>query len=277
MLTVDILVCTLDDGILKVDRVLLSPIPYIRYVISWQQSKEGQEDIPQSLIRDDVQIVTIKGKGLSRNRNNALEYAKSDICLIADDDVIYDISGIERLCQYYENNPDIDLIAFQFSSNSSKKKYPSMDFDLRKSPKGYSVSSIEISFRREKVQGKLFFNELLGLGSPMCDSGEENLFILDCLNLDLNCHYYPFSIVFHEGESTGRSRGGETRVIFSRGVLTRIFNPKTYMIKYMLLARSIKINHDVSLLKTLLTLIKGGQYAKRNGLIKYDISKIYIK
>ncbi|MBR1518918.1 MAG: glycosyltransferase family 2 protein [Prevotella sp.] len=277
MLTVDILVCTLDDGIQKVDSVLLSPIPYIRYVISWQQSKEEQEDIPKSLIRSDVKIVTIKGKGLSRNRNNALKHAISDICLIADDDVTYDISGIERLCQYYENNPDIDLIAFQFSSNSSKKKYPNIDFDLRKSPKGYSVSSIEISFRREKVQGIQFFNELLGLGSPMCDSGEENVFILDCLNSGLNCHYYPFSVVFHEGESTGRSRGGETRVVFSRGVLTRIFNPKTYMIKYILLARSIKINHDVSLLKTLLTLIKGGQYAKRNGLIKYDISKIYIK
>ena len=275
VITIDILVCTMDDGILNIDKVLLSPLPYINYIISWQQSLPQQPEIPVSLLRHDVKIVTLEGKGLSRNRNNALKYATSEICMIADDDVVYDLSGIEKICNYYKDHPEIDIVTYQFTSINSKKRYPDYSFDLRKSPKGYNVSSIEISFRREKVQGKILFNELMGLGSPYSGSGEENLFILDCLNMGLRCQFVPIDVVFHAEESTGRSKGGDPRVIFSRGIMTRIYHPNTYFLWYLWLARSIKINHQTSFWETLTTLFNGGIYAKKNGMLKYNIKSIY--
>ena len=274
-MSVDILICTLDEGINNVDKVLLPQVDFIKYIISWQQTANIQYTIPVCLNRDDVQIVWLEGKGLSRNRNNAIKYSTSDICMIADDDVEFDIKGIETICRYYENHPNVDLVTYKYTSNNGKKNYPVFSFDLRKSPRGYNVSSIEISFRRDKVQGKISFNELMGLGSPYSGAGEDNLFILDCLNAGLKCHYIPVNVVFHSDESTGRSQGGETRVVFSRGVLTRAIHPYSYPFCYLWLARSIKINHHVGFWKTLVTLFKGGKYAKQNGMIKYNVKELY--
>lgn len=276
-MTVDILICTLDEGILDVDKVLLPEKPNIKYIISWQQTKDFSDEFPQALKRDDVQIIPLEGKGLSRNRNNAIKYATSDICMIADDDVVYDYNGITAICDYYNEHPEVDVVTYKFSSNKNQKKHPDYSFDLRKTPKGYSISSIEISFRRAKVQGRISFNELMGLGSPYSGSGEDNLFILDCLNLNLKCQYIPINVLFHEHESTGRSQGGASKVVFSRGIMTRIFHPHSYMLKYLWLARSIKINHQVGFWATLRQLFRGGRYAKKNGMLKYDIKEIYKK
>ena len=85
--TLDILICTIDDGILKVPAMLLPERADVRYIVSVQHT------IPQSLInvpaplvyRQDVTIGFLEGKGLSRNRNNALRMSDADICLVADD------------------------------------------------------------------------------------------------------------------------------------------------------------------------------------------------
>ncbi len=276
-MTIDILVCTLDDGIYDVKQVLLPENPHIKYIISWQQTKKYSSIIPQALIREDVQIYILKGKGLSRNRNNAIKHATSEVCLIADDDVVFNIEGIMRVCEFYQQHPEVDVLTYKFSSKFNQKKHPDYSFNLKMAPKGYSVSSIEISFRREKIQGIISFNELLGLGAPYAGAGEENLFLLDCLNQNLKCHYAPINVLYHNEESTGRSQGGNPRVIFSRGILTRIFNPKDYLFRYLWLARSIKINHQVGFWSTLSLLYKGGRYAKKNGMLRYDIKEIYKK
>lgn len=273
-MTTDILICTLDDGIWGVDKILLKQNPSINYIISWQQTKE-YSNIPQTLKRGDVQIYILKGIGLSRNRNNALKHATSDICMIADDDVVYDLEGIQTVCEYYEQHPNVDIVTYKFSSKSNDKKHPNFSFDLRKSPKGFSISSIEISFRREKVQGQIAFNELMGLGSPYSGAGEDDLFILDCLCSKLRCQYIPVNVLYHEHESTGRSQGGNPKVIFSRGILTRIYHPKEYLLRYLWLARSIKINHQVGFWSTLHMLYLGGKYAKKNGMLKYNIKEIF--
>lgn len=274
-MNIDILVCTIDDNINKVSKVLLPVNPSINYIISWQRTNNRIIELPKSLERKDVFIVELEGRGLSRNRNNALKHATSDICLIADDDVEYNINGVKSLINYYENNPEVDVVTYKFTSRKNAKKHPDFSFELKHAPKGYNVSSIEISFRREKIQGIIQFNELMGLGSPFSGSGEDNLFILDCLAHRLNCRYIPINVVHHEEESTGRAQGGTKKVVFARGILTRIYNPYLYPLKYIWLARSIKINHDVGFLPTLLTLFKGGIYARKNGMLKYNIKKIF--
>lgn len=276
-MTIDILISTLDDGIFGLDKVLLPPNPLIKYIISWQQTKEYYNIIPPTLIRNDVQVFALEGKGLSRNRNNALSHSTSDICMISDDDVRYNLDGIKAVCEYYQQHQDVDVVTYKFSSKFNQKKHPDYSFDIRESPKGFSVSSIEISFRREKVQGVISFNELMGLGSPCSGAGEDNLFILDCLNSSLKCQYVPINVLFHEHESTGRSQGGNPKVIFSRGILTRIYHPQKYLLRYFWLARSIKINHHVGFWSTLLQLYKGGRYAKKNRMLKYNIKELYKK
>lgn len=89
-LTLDLLICTLDDGILKVASIFQEERNDVRYIVSQQITDERFRQIPSTfLLRKDVLVSQIEGKGLSVNRNNALSLARGDVALIADDDVRY--------------------------------------------------------------------------------------------------------------------------------------------------------------------------------------------
>lgn len=267
----------MDKGIDKVEKMLMPLSTRIHYIISWQHSDEHNYILPKSLQRDDVKVYIQKGRGLSKNRNNALKYANSDICLISDDDIIYNQGNIDALLEFYSKHPEVDVVTYQFETTYNHKDYPTKVFNLKNKPPHFNISSIEISFRRVSVQGKVFFNELMGLGSPMAGAGEDDLFILDCLKEKLNCMYIPLVLSFHAGGTTGISSGGQTKVVFARGILNRIYHPYSFPIKYILVARSININHKVSFWTTLITLFRGGIYAKRNKMLKYKVKEIFNK
>lgn len=266
-MTVDILICTIDEGIENVYKVLLPCQSNIKYVVSWQHSRFGEFSVPRNLLRNDVKVFELNGKGLSRNRNNCINHATADICLIGDDDIVYNAAEIEKLITYYKTHDDVDLVTCKFSTNGKGKTYPKEACNLKKRPKNFNISSIEISFRRKSVQGFVAFNELMGLGAPRTDAGEDDLFIFECLRSNLNCWFIPISIAFHAGKTTGIEKGGNPKVIFSKGILMRIYHPKTFFLRYLWLARSIRINHHVSFFATLLILLKGGFYAKKNRML----------
>ena len=72
-MTLDILICSLNKGIVRVQDVLLEPQEGVRYIVSYQYTDERYSDlIPKSLSeRPDVSVFRYKGQGLSANRNLA--------------------------------------------------------------------------------------------------------------------------------------------------------------------------------------------------------------
>jgi hypothetical protein len=80
-MTLDILICTIDEGILRVPEVLMSPRGDVRYVVSmqWTSPRAGRKDeeVEESLLeqvpevlreREDVTLTFLEGKGLSREK-----------------------------------------------------------------------------------------------------------------------------------------------------------------------------------------------------------------
>jgi len=146
------------------------------------------------LVRGDnrVRILHVGERGLSKSRNLALENASGDICLFADDDMSYKDDYIKTVQEAYRNIGDADIIVFGFHSDVTwrSKKNGSKVRRL-----GYldclRVSSVMISFRRKSiVDAGIRFNELFGAGSEF-PSGEENIFLFDCLRKGLKIYYYP--------------------------------------------------------------------------------------
>lgn len=61
MLSLEILICTIDDGIVRAASVPCAPLKGVSYLISWQQSQPNQPQVPASLLeRDDIRIVTLQ-------------------------------------------------------------------------------------------------------------------------------------------------------------------------------------------------------------------------
>lgn len=199
----NILISTIDDGIRKLDRVLLSPIEGVSYIVSHQYTDEEYIKIPGFLIRDDVQISQIRGKGVTRSRNNALRLAEGDIGLFSDDDVTYRKEYFDRIKEKFRNHPELDVGLFKIKTGKNEpeyKKYPEKEMTYRRAP---SIGTVEMAVRLKKVKEKgIFFDERFGAGQPLLIGSDEMLFAQDCIDSGLTVRFYPEYIVEHRYEST---------------------------------------------------------------------------
>ena len=55
-------------------------------------------------------IYSYMERGASNSRNRLLENANGDICIFADDDVVFDNNYEEIIINEYDKNPDADII-----------------------------------------------------------------------------------------------------------------------------------------------------------------------
>mgnify|MGYP002623512753 CR=1 FL=1 len=238
-MTLEILICTLDEGIMQIAPMLLPQREGISYLVSWQHSEDKALALPEELRRDDVRVFDLAGRGLSRNRNNCLRHATADVCLIADDDCRYTHERLQAIIDTFENNPQVDIATFQFEGEGSNKYYPPYSFNLSSFPKGYFVSSIEISFRRESIQGKICFNEHFGLGAQVLLCGEEHIFIQDALANGLTCRFFPITVVRENDSTICVARDNEPGTLMAHGALLHLYHPKTQYLR--IIAKSYRL------------------------------------
>lgn len=198
-MTVDILICSLNKGIVKVTDVLLPPTEGVRYVVSYQYTDDRYLDlIPEELLcREDVALYRYKGEGLSANRNLALDKAKADLIIFADDDARFTRESITLARETFQNTPNLDVAFFKASTYTGKKlkNYPDKERDVKVIPTDYSISAIEMVCRRSRVQSVVRFDERFGLGTKFLTCGEEDIWLTDALRLNLNMRYFPQKLV----------------------------------------------------------------------------------
>lgn len=230
-MTIDILICTYNDGIEKIPSLLLPFKDSIFYKISHQITDKKFATIPSELLRKDIQISQVYSKGLSINRNNALSMASSDICFIADDDVSYNLSYLEIIKSHYENNPDIDLFVGKIKTGGKDyKKYDIKEKSINWINVG-SISSIEITFRRKSIQNNdIVFDKNFGINGLIFSKGEEVIFLSDCLKKQLKIKFIPIYMVEHPYENTGRGVPyNENEAVYWGALIRRIFGGLSYL------------------------------------------------
>lgn len=213
--TLDILICTIGTGVETIPSMLLPERQGVRYVISVQHTGPASEvTIPQELTsRPDVTVVLLPGKGLSRNRNNAISMASADICLIADDDNRYLPQHIDTILDSWMQNPDADIITFQAENYRGEPLHPY--------PVPY-VCSQEMTFRRDSINAHdLRFDERFGLGSQLLCAGEEDVFMHDARKAGLTIRYIPKPIVRTAAGTTGTRFLTDPKVQVTKGATFR--------------------------------------------------------
>lgn len=220
MQILEVLICTIDDGINHVNNMVLPPIDYIKYLISWQRTDSTEKEIPQALLqRQDIRVVTAEGKGLAANRNNALSHAEGDILILADDDAKYRPEYFKTILHAYEENPEADILTFQMVDGMGHfhKKYPVYPFNYAQCPKGFYYSSLEITMRR-KAHLPLF-DTRFGLGATYLGCGEEEIFIHDAAQNKMLIRYIPKVIVETPHATTGARFDTDVKVRRAKGAV----------------------------------------------------------
>ena len=236
-MTLQLLICTYNEHIAQIPDMLLPSIEGVSYLVSWQQADGYQPcALPEQLQRSDVEVATLQGLGLSRNRNNCLAHATADVCLICDDDCRYTEQGLKAVISTFEQNPTLTLATFKSKRAHDNRHYPSKSVDLRTRNAHYSPSSVEIAFRREAVVGKVKFDERFGLGSGLFGSGEDNIFVADVLALGGDCRFFPIEIVQHDALSTWITQAAEPSQLMAQGAVMYRFYRRTMHLRAPLYA-----------------------------------------
>ena len=69
----------------------------------------------------DITYLNFNEKGVGLNRNNALMRATGDICLFADDDMIYKDNYVEIVEKAFNENPKADVLIFNLIEKNPRR------------------------------------------------------------------------------------------------------------------------------------------------------------
>ena len=166
-----------------------------------------------------IKYLSFAERGLSKNRNNALIRADADVCLLADDDMIYDDGYEEKVIAAFEKHPKADVIIFNIKEPIKQRcvieKVTKVNYlnYLR-------YGSVRIAFKLQSIREcAITFNQCFGTGTPR-GFGEDNLFLTHCLNNKLKIYAIPESIasLTEERESTW-FKGYDEKYLKNKGLL----------------------------------------------------------
>lgn len=186
-------------------------------VIVNQCNKNSKE---RYIFSDNKKCIWINSneRGLSKSRNMAIENAMADICLIADNDQIFDEDLEEKILTAYRELPKADIIIFDLYNK--KRKIKNIKYKMKRLEL-LRVGSWQISFKRKSVvNNNLKFDIKLGAGTGN-GAGEENKFLLDAYDKGLQIYHYPINIARMVENKSTWFKGYDEEYFYKRGASTR--------------------------------------------------------
>ncbi len=149
---------------------------------------QGMGFSEQCIMNDSYTIrwINCPEKGIGLSRNTALQRASADIYLFSDDDIVYTDNYHEIILQEFERHPNYDIIIFNLISLNPNRP----EFINKKGRRvhlfnclrygAFRVALRQTAYRKSRIS----MSQLFGGGSRF-GSGEDSLFLFDCLQKNL--------------------------------------------------------------------------------------------
>ncbi len=182
--------------------------------------------------RDCIERFTFRGhnilwmsfneRGVGLSRNNALMRADGDILLFADDDVVYMDDYVEKVTRFFERHPKADLAVFNLQSLNADRpaKIIEKEYRMRWFNSG-KFGTFRIAVRKESLRrANVYFSLLFG-GGARYQSGEDSLFIVQCLKKGMRGVAGTEKIGTVEQKQSTWFKGCDERYFFDKGVLMK--------------------------------------------------------
>lgn len=210
-------------------------------------------------IFENYRVISVNDKGLSKSRNLALQKSVEDICIIADDDVIFEDDYRDIIVTEHKKHPDKDIIAFVVENENLTRRKKILNEGNIGYLKSMKLQSVQITFKRERIIEKdLKFDERFGIGSTYF-WGEENIFLFDCLRKGIKIYYVPKKIaILEDGPSMWSKENTPSRyklqgVIYYR--MSKILYP-LLIIQFSIRKRNL-FKNEMSSIKVMSSMFAG--------------------
>lgn len=233
----EVLICTIGiEGIERIAGNMPPEVEGVEWMISWQMPGRSRDfgelvfNLPDEFKnRRDIRIFIHDSKGVAKNRNYAIEKSRGEFLLMSDDDLTYTEDELRDVINTFERNPQADILLMKYSSSCVRKIYPTERCEVKKMPKGYYTSIIEIGMRRERIGENVRFDERFGLGTTFL-GGEEDAFLHNARKKKMRIWFEPVVTCSHNEPSTGSSRGTSPEFIEGKGAVFCKMHPVTWIL-----------------------------------------------
>lgn len=211
---------------------------------------------------NDIKFMSFNERGVGLSRNSALMRAGADICLMADDDMVYVEGYRDIVLSAFKDNPDSDMIMFNVPINQQDGE---TKVKVKKNGRvrlynALRYGTVNIAFKREAIFRKNIQFSLLFGGGSRYGSGEDSLFIRDALKKGLRIYSSTKVIAeIEENESTWFT-GYNEKYFFDRGALFQALGGKglslALMVQFIIRKRNLYSN-TITLRTALQQMIRG--------------------
>ncbi len=210
-----------------------------------------------------VKWLSFNERGVGLNRNNTLMRAQADVCLLADDDMVYHDGYADIVEKAFKDNPNANVIIFNIDEEVRKRHVNTKTVKVNKRNFG-RYGAVRIAFKREAVfLNGISFNLMFG-GGARYGAGEDLLFIKSCLNCGLKIVAVPYSIarLTEERDSTW-FKGYNEKYFNDKGVCNYFLSKR--LVKLICLYHAIrhrKTYKEVGVIKSYKLMMKGVKQVK---------------
>jgi glycosyltransferase involved in cell wall biosynthesis len=168
----------------------------------------------------EIKFIRSDNRGVGRSRNLAIINATADICLIADEDMIY-VDNYEKIVfDEFKKRPDADIILFSIESlNPDRPCYEETRNHIVNKLNFMKYGACRVAFRRESIlKNNIFFSLMFG-GGARYGSGEDSIFLNDCLKYGLKIYACTKKIADVKQEESSWFTGFNKKYYFDKGAL----------------------------------------------------------
>ncbi len=184
-----------------------------------------------------AKMITTDTRGVGINRNIALLYADADICLFADDDVVYDDDLEETVLGEFESHPDADVIIFNTLTSDlirKQKVYKKTKRCCRYTRKPWPT--FRIAFRLSSARkANVWFTTLFGGGCKF-PSGEDSMWLTEAMRKGLVFYVSKENIGTVDFGTSTWFDGWNERFYFGKGAFYEALHKKTRVLWFMYFA-----------------------------------------
>lgn len=167
-----------------------------------------------------VRFLSLNERGIGLSRNNALLRVTADICVFADEDVTYIDDYKEIIIKAFEDRTEADVILFNvLSSNPERPTYKLIKHSRVRWYNCLKYGAVKIAVKVEKLkQANIYFSQLFG-GGAKYGSGEDSLFVAECLKKGLKMYTNPTVIGYVNQENSSWFEGFTEKFFVDKGAL----------------------------------------------------------
>lgn len=208
---------------------------------------------------NNIAVYNFNERGVGLNRNNALMRATADIVILADDDLTYVDNYGDIIINEFKKNPKADMLVFNVKNEDCQRK----GYVIKKSKRVHKhnclrYGAVRMAFRLDKVKQKNIYFSLLFGGGAKYGSGEDSIFIYQCIKSGLKVYSSTQEILKLPKSDSTWFKGYNEKYFYDKGALmAAIFNKKAILTIPLFLLKNKKITKEIGEKKAYKAMMKG--------------------